>query len=139
MLSQVEHVDGVCLHGSPQSAQPARTPHQDRSHSKLVSAPNPTPYRAGTVITVTEGIAPGSKVEAITPSLGYSEAAGGTSLTGRSITLTVGTPVAQITGTPQDEAIATFENRSCTDPGTLKICKIAGTPGTDGDRRSASM
>jgi hypothetical protein len=85
---------------------------------------NPVAYRPGTVVTVTEGITPGSKVESIALSGdGSTSPTNTTSLTGRSTSITVGLPTTSTTA-PIGEAIATFTNEYA-NPGTLKICKFA--------------
>ncbi|HXZ82533.1 MAG TPA: hypothetical protein VED84_02140, partial [Acidimicrobiales bacterium] len=55
---------------------------------------SPVDYRAGTVVSITEGIVPGSKVESIaTDGNGESVVTGYPSLTGRTTEIVVGTPV----------------------------------------------
>jgi len=88
----------------------------------------PTAYRPGTSVTVTEGIVPGTKVENIAASGAESVVPGSSSLTNRTVTILVGTPVtASLPGNlPSNEAVVTFTNVDA-NPGTLKICKFAGT------------
>jgi hypothetical protein len=85
---------------------------------------NPVSLRPGTSVTVTEGIVPGTKVESI-GATGAESVTTPASLTTRSVTITVGTPITS-SSAPTDEAIVTFLNEAA-DPGTLKICKAAGT------------
>jgi hypothetical protein len=87
----------------------------------------PFPLRAGTMVGITEGIVPGSKVEAITTDTVPAESIvpASLSLANRTVAIIVGTPVTSSTG-PGNEAIVTFLDRTA-DPGWLKICKIAGT------------
>lgn len=87
---------------------------------------DPTPYRAGTVVSVTEGIVAGSKVQAIVGDGGDSVVPNSISLTGRTISVIVGTPVTASIN-PINETVVAFANEYA-DPGTLKICKAAGTP-----------
>ena len=109
----------------------------------------PVYYPAGTNVTVTEGIVPGTKVESITwPASNSSNLAGSalsetgstTSGTGanavtsapssadlnRTITLTLGTLDTSSATVPGNEADVTFTNRPA-DPGSLEICKSSVT------------
>jgi len=86
----------------------------------------PQPYAPGTNVSVTEGIIPGTKVESIVTTGAYSAGPAGTSITGRSTNVLVGTPISPSNGIPGDEVVITFTNEDAA-PGQLKICKIAGT------------
>jgi hypothetical protein len=89
---------------------------------------SPVDYRPGTLVTISEGIVPGSKVESIaTDGNGETIVTGFPSITGRTIEILVGTGVASSLSTPVDEAVVTFANETA-DPGELEICKDAGTP-----------
>jgi len=90
----------------------------------------PTAFRPGTTVSVTEGIVPGSKVESITPSGAESVVPGSSSVTNRTVSIIVGNPTT-IGGAPStvpdvNEAVVTFLDENAA-PGTLKICKNAGT------------
>ena len=83
---------------------------------------NPTQYRAGTTVTVTEGITPGTEVYAINDSGAESDVTGYPDITNRTTEFIVGAPV---TGTTNgDEAEIDFINGLAT-PSSLKICKDA--------------
>jgi hypothetical protein len=85
---------------------------------------DPVAYRPGTVVTITEGIVAGTKVESIVPTGAYSTVPNSLSLTGRTIQVIVGTPTTATAG-PTDLAAVTFTDVAA-DGGTLKICKVAG-------------
>jgi len=85
---------------------------------------NPVAYRPGTVVSVTEGIVQGTKVESISAVGAESTVTGSLSLPNRTESFTVGNPTTG-TGTT-DEAIITFVDEVAA-PGQLKICKLAGT------------
>jgi hypothetical protein len=95
----------------------------------------PTPYAAGTAVTITEGIVPGSKVDVINPTgaLSYLPITNG-DIANRTVTVTVGTPTSA-NSAPGNEAVVYFHDESA-DPGGLKICKttVSGStavaPGT---------
>ena len=88
----------------------------------------PVDYRPGTMVTITEGIVPGSKVMNIaTDGNGETTVAPFPSITGRTIEILVGTGVLSGLSTPVNEAVVTFTNKGA-DPGPLEICKTAGTP-----------
>ena len=95
----------------------------------------PTPYAAGTAVTITEGIVPGSKVDVIHPTgaLSYAPITNG-DIANRTVTVTVGTPDTA-SGPSSNEAIVYFHDTAA-DPGGLKICKttVSGStavaPGT---------
>jgi hypothetical protein len=98
-------------------------------------------YRAGTQITITEGITPGSKAESITlfnpvsatllsPTGVIETAPTAAQLLAGQITVILGTPVTAATTTPANETAVYFTDEAAA-PGSLKICKIAGnSPGT---------
>jgi hypothetical protein len=109
------------------------------------SCSNPVYYPAGTNVTVTEGIVPGTKVESITwPASNSSNLAGsalsetGSTTSGavtsapssavlnRTITITLGTLDTSSATVPGNEADVTFTNRPA-DPGSLEICKSSVT------------
>jgi hypothetical protein len=97
-------------------------------------------FRAGTVITTTEGIVPGSKVESITDTANdgaesiMSTPSGGTvvnavtaaNLAARQVTYVLGTPVTSTQAAPGNEATANFTDEVAS-PGELKICKYSGS------------
>ena len=89
----------------------------------------PVSLRAGTKVTVTESIVPGTKVASITTD-GTSESVvpGSLSTLNRTVQVIVGTPtsLSSTLSAPTNEAIVTFTNQAA-DLGTLKICKVAGT------------
>jgi len=99
-----------------------------------------TTFRAGTAITVTEGIVPGTKVESIvdTDAKNGSVAESilntgtvtapvlATNVVTRSVTYVLGTPVTATQTVPGNEVAATFTDVDAA-PGTLKVCKYAGT------------
>ena len=95
----------------------------------------PTPYAAGTAVTITEGIVPGSKVDVIDPTgaLSYAPITNG-DIANRTVTVTVGTPTSA-NSAPGNEAIVYFHDEAANDGG-LKICKytVSGStavaPGT---------
>jgi hypothetical protein len=84
---------------------------------------NPVAYAPGTVVTVTEGIVPGTKVQGIANTGALTTVVANTSLVNRTTQIIMGNDVTGTTST--DEALVTFQNEVA-DPGTLKICKIAG-------------
>lgn len=86
----------------------------------------PVAYRPGTVVTLNEGIVPGTKVESITAAGAGSIVPDSLSVTAQTVQVVVGTPTTSA-GTPTDEAVVYFTNEAA-NPGTLKICKTAGTP-----------
>src|SRR6202011_173153 len=90
-----------------------------------------------TMVSVTEGIVPGTKVESIVAAGAQSVVPGSLSLTNRTISVLVGTPVTSTTG-PTDEAIVTFTNEAA-DPGTLKICKISGATATSNNAPGGTL
>ncbi len=90
---------------------------------------NPTMLRPGTSVTITEGVVPGSKVENIWAGGALSVVPNTLSLTNRTITVIVGTPITSASA-PTNEGVVTFED-GLADPGTLKICALpSSTPGT---------
>jgi len=92
------------------------------------SCSNPVSYLPGTSVTVTEGIVPGSKVKTIAATGAVSQTSQSTA--NRTITIVIGTPTmigaVANTAAPTNSAIVTFTNEYA-NPGTLKICKMAGT------------
>jgi len=93
----------------------------------------PVYYPAGTQVTVTEGIVPGTKVESITsPASNASNLAGSalwvvsSSALNRTETLVLGTPDTSSATVPGNEADVTFTNRPAL-PGSLEICKSSVT------------
>jgi hypothetical protein len=76
-------------------------------------------------VSVTEGIVAGSKVESITAS-GAESVSTPASVTNRTVSIIIGNPTTPSTATDVNEAVVTFLNENAT-PGTLKICKNAGT------------
>jgi len=89
----------------------------------------PVSYPAGTTITSTEGIVPGTKIESIVNTGALSAATAGSSINARTDAIILGTPVPSprsTTGTPGNEGIVTYTNQPAS-PGELKICKFAGT------------
>jgi hypothetical protein len=83
----------------------------------------PVAYAPGTPVTVTEGIVPGTKVAAIANTGSLTTVPLSTSLVNRTTQVILGNDVTGTTST--DEGIVTFTDEAA-DPGTLKICKIAG-------------
>jgi len=86
---------------------------------------NPVALRPGTIITATEGIVPGTKLESVTSAGAESIVPGSVSITGLTAQVIVGTPTTS-SSAPTDEAILTFTDEAAA-PGELKICKFAGT------------
>jgi len=84
---------------------------------------NAVNYAPGTVVTITEGIVPGTKVQAITTAGAASTVVPNSSLVNRTTQIIMGNPVTGTTST--NDAVVTFANESA-DGGTLKICKVAG-------------
>ncbi|MGA9077491.1 MAG: hypothetical protein WB383_04055 [Acidimicrobiales bacterium] len=96
--------------------------------AKVPVCSTPVDYRPGTLVTISEGIVPGSKVKSITTDgNGETIVTGFPSITGRTIEILVGTGVGSSLSTPVNEAVVTFTNEAA-DPGPLEICKDAGTP-----------
>ncbi len=98
------------------------------------SCTQPAYFRAGTTLTITEGIVPGTKVVDMSPTDGVpaeSVVPASTSLTSRTTSIIVGTPTTSGVLNPGSEAVVTVTNGNA-DPGALKICKSAGTPGPVG-------
>ncbi len=91
---------------------------------------DPVSYRPGTTVSVTEGIVAGTKVQSMVATGAESVVPGSVSITGRTISVVLGTPVTAA-GAPGDEAIVTFTDEAA-DPGTLKICKDLGSPAPNG-------
>ena len=91
---------------------------------------DPVSYRPGTTVSVTEGIVAGTKVQSMVATGAESVVPGSVSITGRTISVVLGTPVTAA-GAPGDEAIVTFADEAA-DPGTLKICKDLGSPAPNG-------
>lgn len=88
----------------------------------------PVDYRPGTMVTISEGIVPGSKVKSIaTDGNGETIVLPFPSITGRTTEILVGTGVLSGLSTPVNEAVVTFTNQAAA-PGPLEICKAAGTP-----------
>jgi len=87
---------------------------------------NPVTYRPGTVVTITEGIVPGSQVELIKSTGALSE--NSQSIANRTVSITIGT-LTTSGNVPGNEAIVTFTNEYAA-PGTLKICKITPAAST---------
>jgi hypothetical protein len=88
----------------------------------------PVDYRPGTLVTISEGIVPGSKVLSIaTDGNGETIVTPFPSITGRTTEILVGTGVLSGLSTPVNEAVVTFTNEAAA-PGPLEICKDAGTP-----------
>jgi hypothetical protein len=99
---------------------------------------NPVAYAPGTPVTVTEGITAGTKVQGIanTGSLSTNTVTSTTvppvtttllDLVNRSTTVTMGNLIPSLGGTTYtNEGLVTFTNELA-DPGTLKVCKVAGT------------
>jgi len=73
-------------------------------------------FRAGTVISLTEGIVPGTKVESINVNPAGNVVPTTLSLTGRTVQVLIGA----------GETVVTFTDVAA-DPGTLKVCATAGT------------
>ena len=87
----------------------------------------PTAYRAGTTVTITEGVTPGTEVRAINAYGAESTLPDNDSddpnLATRSVSLIIGTPVTS-TGSSSDAAVVYFVDGLAV-PSTLKICKDA--------------
>ena len=84
----------------------------------------PAMLRPGTAVTVTEGIVPGTKVENIS-AVGAESMPSAPSLTARTTTVIVGTPVTSMSN-PANEAVVTFQDEAA-GTGTLKVCSTPGT------------
>jgi len=84
----------------------------------------PVAYAPGTVVTITEGIVPGTKVNAIATTGAASTNLPYPDLINRTTVITVGNLTTGTSST--DEAIVTFTDQNALD-GDLKICKYAGT------------
>jgi len=84
----------------------------------------PVAYAPGTPVTVTEGIVPGTKVLGIANTGSLTTVPASTSLVNRTTQVIMGNDVLGATST--DEGLVTFTNEAA-DPGTLKVCKVAGT------------
>jgi hypothetical protein len=85
-----------------------------------VAAPNCVivgQYRAGTQVTVTEGVVPGTKVESISVNPSGNAVPGSISTTNRTVNVSMGA----------GETVVTYVDEPAT-PGTLKICKAGGLP-----------
>jgi hypothetical protein len=86
---------------------------------------NPVAYAPGTPVTVTEGVVAGTKVAAIaTTGAATTAILPATSLINRTTSIIMGNDVKGTTSV--DEALVTFTDENA-DPGTLKVCKQAGT------------
>jgi hypothetical protein len=84
----------------------------------------PTQYRAGTIVSVTEGPVPGTKVYDIDNSGALSTVPMTTDYGNRTTEVIVGAPVTGAPGSNTDEAWVTFTD-GLAYPSTLKICKDA--------------
>ena len=90
---------------------------------------DPTALRPGTIVSVTEGIVPGTKVESIVAS-GADSVSTLASVTAGTISVIVGTPTSS-SAAPTNDAYVTYTDEAA-GPGTLKICKAAGSPAPSG-------
>ena len=90
---------------------------------------DPTALRPGTIVSVTEGIVPGTKVESIVAS-GADSVSTSASVTAGTISVIVGTPTSSWAD-PTNDAYVTYTDEVAL-PGTLKICKAAGSPAPSG-------
>ncbi len=89
---------------------------------------NPIQLRAGTMVTVTEGVVAGTKVQSIVPegALSLSPAvAPNPDAVNRSVQVIIGQPTTSTTSSV-NEGVVTFVDGPA-DPGSLKICVTAGT------------
>ena len=89
-----------------------------------------TPYRAGTVVSVTEGIVPGTKLVNVAATGGYDNLT--TNLVTRTSMLTLGTSVTNGGTTPLNNDVQLKFYDAAADPGNMKICKYAGSPAPKG-------
>jgi hypothetical protein len=90
---------------------------------------DPIALRPGTIVSVTEGIVPGTKVESIVAS-GADSVSTLASVTAGTISVIVGTSTSS-SAAPTNDAYVTYTDEAA-GPGTLKICKAAGTPAPSG-------
>jgi hypothetical protein len=90
---------------------------------------DPTALRPGTIVSVTEGIVPGTKVESIVAS-GADSVSTLASVTAGTISVIVGTSTSS-SAAPTNDAYVTYTDEAA-GPGTLKICKAAGSPAPSG-------
>jgi hypothetical protein len=88
-------------------------------------------FRAGTVVSVTEGVVPGTKVESIVDADATLDNAetlvpNSLSLANGTVSYILGTPVTAGQSIPGNEVAATYTDTDAA-PGQLKICKLSGS------------
>jgi hypothetical protein len=107
------------LAGISGPAGPNTPPASESLPAGTAAAPDCTivgQFRAGTVISLTEGIVPGTKVESINVNPVGNVVPNTLSLTGRTVQVLLGAGETVVSYTDVDA-----------DPGTLKVCAVAGT------------
>lgn len=112
------------------SAGPTAVPSSISLLAGTMAAPvcsNPVQLRAGTVVTVTEGVVPGSKAAGIVPNGALSVVPGSLDVVNRTIQVIVGQPVIGPPSNIVNEATVTYVDVPA-DPAPLKICVAAGSP-----------